>query len=79
MRQYPDYDWLTKSGLQFWTVSEVAKNLNIGPAAVRARCESGAFDGALFYGVQIGWRIPRSGLIVYLATLARDGRQFDAS
>jgi len=69
LRPRAEYKWLTESGVQFWTVTDVAKNLNIGGNAIRVRCEDKTIKDAIFYGTQLGWRIPRSSLLVYLAEL----------
>ncbi len=67
LAQFPEYRWLTSSGLQWWTVSEVADHLGVGKDVVRGWCERQEIPGAVLYGQQIGWRMPRSGLIVYCA------------
>jgi hypothetical protein len=69
----PEYAWLVQSGKQFYTVSEVSAALDIGVGAVRALAERGDIAGAVLYGTQIGWRLPRSGLMLYLARLQQRG------
>jgi hypothetical protein len=34
----------------------------------RRWCEDGLINGAAFYGEKLGWRMPRSGLLLYLAS-----------
>jgi hypothetical protein len=69
----PEYAWLVQSGKQFYTAAEVSAALGIGVGAVRALCERGDIAGAVLYGTQIGWRLPRSGLLLYLARLQQRG------
>ena len=69
----PEYAWLVQSGKQWWTVAEVSEALGIGLGAVRALAERGDIAGAVLYGQQIGWRLPRSGLVLYLARLQQRG------
>ncbi|HEX9413779.1 MAG TPA: helix-turn-helix domain-containing protein [Ktedonobacterales bacterium] len=74
LRQWPEYAWLTESGVQWYRVGDVADHLGMSRETMRAMCERGAIPGAVNYGQQLGWRIPRSGLLRYLAGLARGGR-----
>ncbi len=67
LAQLPEYAWLTGSRKSWWTVSEVAEQLEIGESAVRSWCERGLIPGAVLHTRQLGWRIPKSGLIQYLA------------
>jgi hypothetical protein len=75
----PEFAWLTGSKQQWWTVDEVSDKLGIGPAAVRSLIEHGDIAGAVLYGTRIGWRLPRSGLLVYLARLRREAQGRQAS
>jgi hypothetical protein len=67
LAQLPEYGWLTSDSKSWWTVSEVAEHLEIGESAVRGWCEKGLIPGAVLHSRQLGWRIPRSGLMLYLA------------
>lgn len=73
LQAIPEYDWIARSGQQWFTVSEVATAMAVGKEAVRGWCERGLIAGAVMYGQQIGWRMPRSGLLLYLADLVRSG------
>jgi len=73
LKQFTEFDWLTRNNTPWWTTSDVATNLGLGNAAVRAFCERGEIEGAIFYGNRIGWRIPRHGLIIFLANLKQNG------
>jgi hypothetical protein len=75
LAKWPEYDWLTQSGESWFKVSDVAEGLGFSRETVRAMCERGAIPGAVFYGQQLGWRMPQSGLLEYLAGLQRDGRR----
>jgi hypothetical protein len=67
LAQLPEYAWLTKNAKLWWRVAEVAEHLEIGESAVRSWCERGLIPGAVLHTRQLGWRIPRSGLVQYLA------------
>lgn len=68
---YPQNDWVL-GGQQWYTISEVAEHLAISDEGVRKLVESGSMPGSLMHGIKrIGWRIPREGLIVYLANAHR--------
>jgi hypothetical protein len=69
LSRIPEYNWLTKDGTDWYKAEELATHLGIGEHAVRARCKDGSIHGATFYGEKIGWRIPRSGVILYLASI----------
>lgn len=75
---FPEYDWLTKSGTQWYTVAEVADQLAISKEAVRGWCERGLIVPANLYGQQIGWRLSRSGLLVFFARIVRGGGRLPA-
>lgn len=67
LAKLPEYAWLTNTQKAWWTVAEVAENLAIGASAVRNWCEQGLIPGAVLHSRQLGWRMPRSGLLQYLA------------
>lgn len=69
LRTIPEYRWLVNSEQPFWSSGNVAEHLAVSPTTVRLWCESGGIVGAAFYGGRIGWRMPRSGLIIFLAGL----------
>lgn len=77
--QIPEYSWLVQSGQQWWTVAEVSEHLNVGRDVIRRWAEQGSIAGAVLYGVQLGWRLPRSGLILHLARLVRGGSAKDSA
>lgn len=74
----PEYDWLARSGQQWYTVAEVATAVAVSKALVRAWCERGQIAGAVLYGQQIGWRLPRSGLLLFFAEIVRGGGRMPA-
>jgi hypothetical protein len=76
LRKIPEYEWLITNGLQWWTVPQLAEHLPIGEAAIRARIHE--FPGAQDYGDKIGYRIPKSGVIMYLARILVRQQQQDA-
>lgn len=69
----PEYDWLTTSGQQWHTAAEVSEHIAVAKDAIRRWCERGQIAGAVLYGQQIGWRMPRSGLLLHFARMARGG------
>jgi excisionase family DNA binding protein len=76
LRQWPEYDWLTRTDTQWFRIGEVADQLGMSRETVRAMCERRDIPGAVLYGQQLGWRVPRSGLMRHLATFQRGrGRQ----
>lgn len=74
----PEYAWLTQSGTQWYTVAEVAEAMNVGKDVVRRWCERGQIANAVMYGQQIGWRMPRSGLLLFFAEIVRGGGRLPA-
>lgn len=74
----PEYDWLSRSGQQWYTVSEVAPQMAVSKEMVRAWCERGQIVGAVLYGQQIGWRMPRSGLLLFFAEIVHGGGRLSA-
>ena len=72
LSEIPEYHWLTATtGRQWWSVSEVAAYMGVTDDTVRAWAKRGDIPGAVLYQQQVGWRLPRSGLAVYFATLQR--------
>jgi hypothetical protein len=71
LAQFPEYRWLTTGGLQMYRISDITPHLAVGEKAIAALCERGEIAGAVSFGTPIGWRIPRSGLIVWLAAQVR--------
>lgn len=63
-----EYVWLLDSDLVFFTIPEVARHARMDEYAIRLRCESGEIPGSVRHGGKTGWRIPRSGLILYFAS-----------
>lgn len=74
----PEYDWLARSGQQWYTVAEVATAMAVSKNMVRSWCERGQIAGAVIYGQQIGWRLPRSGLLLFFAEIVRGGGRLSA-
>lgn len=78
LRAIPEYAWLAESGQQWYTVAEVAEAMSIGKDVIRRWCERGLIANAVMYGQQIGWRLPRSGLLLFFATIVRGGGRLNA-
>lgn len=73
LRENGNYGWLLDAPYDFFTVEEVSNRLRIGENAVRSRLESKRIPGASYHGQGVGWRIPKNGLILYVAsTIQRD-------
>ena len=74
----PEDAWVL-SGQQWYATSEAAKYLGVSADVIRAAADRGAIPGAILHEARVGWRLPRSGLIHYLAdqrrkTLERRGQ-----
>ena len=78
LRAIPEYAWLADSGQQWYTVAEVAEAVSIGKDVIRRWCERGLIANAVMYGQQIGWRLPRSGLLLFFAEIVRSGGRLSA-
>jgi hypothetical protein len=68
LSRVPEFAPLVGDGRPFWKTGEVAGLLGVTDHIVRGWCESGQIRGATKYDQNVGWRIPRSGLLVFLAT-----------
>ena len=67
-----EFDWLTKSDQLWYSITDVSHASGVGKDSVRKWCENGEFPDAMNYQpVQIGWRIPRSNLMVFFAAMRR--------
>ncbi len=73
----PEYDWLTRSTQPWFSVSEIAPQMGVSKEAVRGWCERGEIQHATLYTQQVGWRMPRSGLLMFFAARVRAGEQRD--
>jgi hypothetical protein len=71
LAERPEYEWLTGSATEWFITAEVSRHTGVSRNTVRFLCESGRIPGAVFYGPDIGWRIPRSGLIEFFSGLPR--------
>lgn len=74
----PEYAWLVESDQPWWKAAEVAKHAGVTADVVRSWCDSGKIQGAMLYAQQVGWRMPRSGLLLFFAGIVnRGGRLVD--
>lgn len=71
----PEYDWLTQSDEPWFTVAQVAPHMGVSKETVRGWCENGHIKHATLYQQQVGWRMPRSGLLLFFARRVREGQQ----
>lgn len=67
LRAHPEYRWLWDSGLQWYRVSDIVKATDFTADTIEGWCKQGQIRHAAYFGQQIGWRIPRSGLILFFA------------
>lgn len=68
LAQRPEFRWLAEAPDTAWfNVTEAARHIGIAASTMRKLCERGDMPGSIYYGPDIGWRIPRSGLVEYLA------------
>lgn len=59
-------------GQQWYRAVEAAQHLGLSDDAVRTLAERGQIPGAILHDERrIGWRLPRSGLITYIARQRR--------
>jgi len=77
LSKFPEYNWLINATKQFWNVSEVAQNLEQSEYLIRSRCKDGSIQGAYALSQQAGYTIPRSGLLLFLASLLVDGKTIE--
>ena len=70
LRRYPEYRPITESEKPFYTTSEAGDLLGLSDHVMRATCKRGEIHGAVEYR-GAGWRIPRSGLLVFCAQRLR--------
>lgn len=73
LRPIPEYDWLVRAGKQFWKGSEIAEVFGIDSRKVAEWCAAGLIVGATEFGEKLGWRIPRSGLLLFFAERVKLG------
>jgi Helix-turn-helix domain len=78
---YPEDRWVL-SGQQWYATGEAAEKLGVSDETLRKFAAGGAIPGAIQHDTRrVGWRLPRSGLIAYIAGQRRRTaeRQHDAS
>jgi transcriptional regulator with XRE-family HTH domain len=64
----PSRAWLTAPGApEMWTAAEVASHVGVTVTSVWRWCVSGAIPGATLSSRRAGWRLPRAGLLGFLA------------
>jgi len=74
LRSVPGYDWLLNDGRSFWTPQELEPFLGISFQTIRRWADAGVIPGSLNFG-STGIRIPRGGLMIYLAGKLTGGQQ----
>ena len=67
LRSTPGYDWLINDTRMFWSPAELEPFLSVSANTIRRWADSGLIPGAVDFGTT-GWRIPRAGLMIYLAS-----------
>ena len=67
LRSVPGYDWLVNDGRLFWTPQDLAPFLGVTPQTIKNWTDAGLIPGALNFG-SAGVRLPRGGLMIYLAS-----------
>lgn len=78
---HPEDAWLF-TGQKWYRSSEVAEQLALSEDTVNRLADAGLIPGAILHGElgtgsrrRAGWRLPRSGLIVYMARIRRERMQ----
>jgi len=72
----PEYAWLFTTRKEWYNVAESARGLGVSRTKVTEWCKEKVIPGVIYYGEDVGYRIPRSGLIVFL--VERLGEQQNA-
>jgi len=66
LHERPEHAWLFTPSDGWYNASQVARGLGLTRPTVAAMCKRGEIPGAIWYGDDIGWRMPRAGLIEFL-------------
>lgn len=78
MLNLPEDDWIIKHGQQYFSIGEVVDKLfGLEVNGIRKRAEDGAIPGAIQLDER-HWRLPRSGLIYYIAEQRKRQAQTNA-
>ncbi len=67
LRGRPEHAWLFTPNDGWYNATEVARGLGLTRKTVAEICKRGEIPGALWYGEDIGWRMPRAGVIEFIA------------
>lgn len=67
LRRFPEWDWITKSGQQFWTAPEIARFMGVDPRTIKDWKFPTSFD----FGGKLDMLIPRSMVLIYLYSRAK--------
>lgn len=71
LKARPEFAWVLAPGDGWFNVSEIARGLGVSRKIVTDWCRDGAIPGVVYYGEDVGYRVPRSGLIEFLAARLR--------
>lgn len=74
LRSVPGYSWLLNDGRLFWSPTDLEPFIGFNANTIRRWVDAGLIPGALDFGSS-GIRIPRGGLMVYLASKIAGGQQ----
>jgi len=77
LRAVPGYGWLLNDGRTLWTPTDLEQYLGVTSNTIRRWAEAGMIPGALDLG-GAGFRIPRAGLMVFLASRIPGSQQKQA-
>lgn len=76
LAQRPEFAWLFEPGHGPWyQAAEVARGAGVARDTARDWCKDGKIPGAIYYGEDIGWKIPQSGLVEFFTSLQRRQHQ----
>lgn len=67
LQAQPEYAWLFKPSDGWYNVAETARGLGVSRTKVTEWCKEKVIPGVIYYGEDVGYRLPRSGLIEFLA------------
>ena len=73
----PGYEWLLRDGRAFWSPVDLEPFLGVSANTIRRWADAGLIPGALDFG-SAGYRIPRGGIMIYLASRIAGSQQRQA-
>lgn len=79
LRGIPEYSWIVESDQSFWRTGDILQAMGISAGTIIQWCKDGLIDGATNFGGALGWRMPRSGLLLFFAARVKRHRTSQVS